>query len=92
MTRPNTAARTGRALERRPQLAEEVAAHLRDMIMSGQVWPGEFIRLDDVAKDLGVSVTTVREALLTLRGEDMVELEPRRGYVVAPLSRQDIKD
>jgi DNA-binding GntR family transcriptional regulator len=60
--------------------------------MSGQIWPGEFIRLDDVAKDLGVSVTPVREALLTLRGEDMVQLEPRRGYVVSPLSRQDIKD
>jgi DNA-binding GntR family transcriptional regulator len=76
----------------RPQLSEEVAAHLRGLIMSGEIRPGEFIRLEEVAEELGVSITPVREALLTLRGEDMVELEPRRGYVVAPLSRQDVND
>jgi DNA-binding GntR family transcriptional regulator len=79
-------------LVRRPQLADEVAAHLRGLIMSGRLRPGERIRLEDVAEQLGVSITPVREALLTLRGEDMVELEPRRGYIVAPLSKQDILD
>lgn len=77
---------------RRPQLAEEVATHLRALIMSGRLRPGERVRLEEVADQLGVSITPVREALLTLRGEDMVELEPRRGYVVAPLSKQDIVD
>lgn len=81
-----------RGLRRRPQLADEVADHVRGLIMSGQVRPGEFVRLDQVAADLEVSVTPVREALATLRGEDMVDLEPSRGYVVAPLSRQDIED
>src|SRR5690348_5383080 len=76
----------------RPQLSEEVAAHLRDRIMAGELRPGERIRLEEVAERLGVSITPVREALLTLRGYDMVELQPRRGYVVAPLSRQDIVD
>src|SRR5690348_10253043 len=76
----------------RPQLSDEVVAHLRDRIMSGQLRPGDRIRLEDVAEQLGVSITPVREALLTLRGFDMVELQPRRGYVVAPLSRQDIVD
>jgi DNA-binding GntR family transcriptional regulator len=86
------AARPGKARVTRPQLSEEVAAHLRELIMSGTIRPGEFIRLEEIAEELGVSITPVREALLTLRGEDMVELEPRRGYVVAPLSRQDIED
>src|SRR5688500_14639720 len=76
----------------RPQLSDEVVAHLRDRIMSGGLRPGERIRLEEVAEQLGVSITPVREALLTLRGYDMVELQPRRGYVVAPLSRQDIVD
>ncbi|HVV14090.1 GntR family transcriptional regulator [Amycolatopsis sp.] len=79
-------------LPRRPQLADEVAAHLRNLIMSGEVRPGEFLRLDQVAAELGVSVTPVREALAVLRGEDMVELEPHRGFVVAPLSRLDVED
>lgn len=60
--------------------------------MTGNLRPGTFIRLDDTAAQLGVSITPVREALLTLRGEGMVQLEPRRGYVVLPLTRQDIAD
>jgi len=60
--------------------------------MSGQLRPGEFIRLDAMASQLGVSVTPVREALVLLRAEGMVRLLPRRGYVVAPLTRQDVDD
>ncbi len=60
--------------------------------MSGTLRPGTFIRLDETAAELGVSVTPVREALLKLRGEGMVQLEPHRGHVVLPLSRQDIDD
>jgi DNA-binding GntR family transcriptional regulator len=76
----------------RPQLSDEVAAALRARIMSGELRPGARVRLEEVAAQLGVSITPVREALLTLRGEDMVVLEPRKGYVVAPLSRQDVTD
>ena len=86
-------ARVGNPRGRRhSQLSDEVAGHLREAIMTGIVRPGTFIRLDETAARLGVSITPVREALLTLRGEGMVALEPRRGYVVQPLSRQDIAD
>ncbi|MPZ28342.1 MAG: FCD domain-containing protein [Micromonosporaceae bacterium] len=60
--------------------------------MTGQLQPGEFIRIDQVARDLSVSITPAREGLLALRGEGFVQLEPRRGFVVAPLSTQDIRD
>jgi DNA-binding GntR family transcriptional regulator len=76
----------------RQQLSDEVAARLREEVMSGVLRPGEFIRLESVAQRLGVSVTPVREALLLLRGEDVVRLIPRRGFVVAPLSRVDVQD
>ena len=79
-------------LAQRPQLSEEVADHVRTRIMSGEARPGDFIRLDETAAALGVSVTPVREALLTLRGEGLVDLVPRRGYLVSPMSRQDIED
>lgn len=52
---------------RRPQLSEEVAGRLRAAIMTGDLRPGEYIRMDETAAQLGVSVTPVREALLTLR-------------------------
>ena len=58
----------------------------------GRCAPGTFIRLDETAAELGVSITPVREALLKLRGEGMVQLEPHRGHVVLPLTRQDIED
>ena len=77
---------------RRAQLSDEVAGHLRAAIMSGTLRPGTFIRLDETAAELGVSITPVREALLKLRGEGMVQLEPHRGHVVLPLTRQDIDD
>lgn len=86
----STQTTTGRV--RREQLSDEVAARLRVEIMTGAVRPNTFIRLDETAARLGVSITPVREALRTLRGEGMVELEPHRGHRVVPLSRSDIED
>ncbi|MDR3662844.1 MAG: GntR family transcriptional regulator [Mycobacterium sp.] len=79
-------------LRRREQLSDEVAAHLRSAIMSGTLRPGTYVRLDETAAALGVSITPVREALRTLRGEGMVHLEPNRGHVVSPFTRDDIAD
>jgi DNA-binding GntR family transcriptional regulator len=87
-----SAQRGGRLRLRRAQLSDEVAGHLRAAIMSGALRPGTFIRLDETAAKLGVSATPVREALLKLSGEGMVQLEPHRGHVVLPLSRQDVDD
>jgi DNA-binding GntR family transcriptional regulator len=76
----------------RSALSKEVADTLRSLIMSGELRQGEFIRLDRVAEELSVSVTPVREGLLMLQGEGFVTLEPRRGFVVAPLSAADVAD
>ena len=65
------------ALRRRPQLSEDVANHVRHLVMSGEIRPGDFIRLDETAAELG---------------EGMVELVPHRGYVVSPLTVEDIVD
>lgn len=81
-----------RALGSRRQLSDEVAGYVRELIMSGRVRSGEFLRLERIAADLGISVTPVREALLSLRGEGFVTLEPRRGFMPAPLTRQDVQD
>ncbi|OBI45967.1 GntR family transcriptional regulator [Mycobacterium kyorinense] len=92
MNAPTSVPRRSRLPLRRAQLSDEVAGHLRAAIMSGALRPGTFIRLDETAAKLGVSVTPVREALLKLRGEGMVQLEPHRGHVVLPLTRQDVDD
>ena len=76
----------------RPQLGAEAASYIRDLIVSGKLRGGEFIRHDAIAQSLGISATPVREGLLELRTEGLVKLEPRRGYVVVPLTGDDIRD
>ncbi len=76
----------------RTQLADDVADYVRDLIVSGHARAGEFLRLDALAEQLGTSVTPVREALVSLRGEGFVVLQPRRGFVVAPFTEQDVGD
>lgn len=79
---------------RRPrhQLADEVAELLRERIMTGRLREGRHLHLERLAEEIGVSVTPVREALLALRGEGFVELEPRRGFTVLPLHKDDLAD
>ncbi len=76
----------------RHQLSDEAAAYVRELVLTGQLKAGEFTRMERVAEELEISVTPVREGLLTLRGEGFVELAPRRGFVVAPLTEEDVRD
>lgn len=76
----------------RQALSEEVASYVRALIMSGELREGDFVRLDRIATEMDISVTPVREGLLLLRGEGFVVLEPRRGFMVAPLSPEDVAD
>jgi DNA-binding GntR family transcriptional regulator len=77
---------------KRQQLPEEVAAYVRELIISGEVKPGEFLRIEPIAEAVGVSNTPVREGLLSLRSQGFVRLAPRRGFVVAPFSQEDVRD
>lgn len=76
----------------RVQLSEEIAAYLRDLIMSGQLRSGEPLHIDGLARQFETSATPVREALLVLSGEGFVQMEPRRGFRIAPLTRRDVED
>jgi DNA-binding GntR family transcriptional regulator len=77
------------AISKRP-LRDDVHTALRERIVAGKFLPGS--RLPDVrlAAELGVSRTPVREALLRLVREGLVENDPHRGFFVAPLDRQEV--
>nr|WP_309138989.1 GntR family transcriptional regulator [Nocardia cyriacigeorgica] len=77
---------------RHQQLPEQVAGYVREQILSGVLRPGEFLRMEPIAEAVGVSITPVREALLALSSEGFVTALPRRGFVVATFTRQDIRD
>jgi DNA-binding GntR family transcriptional regulator len=85
LTLPHTA-------HRREQLPEQVAAYVRELIFSGTVRADDFVRMEPIAEALGVSNTPVREGLLTLRSEGFVRLVPRRGFIVASFTKQDVRD
>lgn len=76
----------------RPQLGDEAATFVRSMIISGELRTGDFIRPEQVSSRLDISTTPAREGLLMLRGEGFLELVPRRGFLVRPLTREDISD
>jgi DNA-binding GntR family transcriptional regulator len=76
----------------RPQLSDEAAGYVRGLIMSGQMRPGESVRAEVLGEALSISTTPAREALQALRVEGFLELVPRRGFQVAPLTAQDIED
>lgn len=76
----------------RPQLAEDVAGVVRQRIFDGTYRSGSYIRLDQLAAELGISVTPVREALFGLRAEGLLVQKPHRGFVVLPVTRRDVAD
>lgn len=65
---------------------------LRKMIFSGELAPGSDHLETELADRLGVSRTPVREAALQLQAQGLVEVRPRRGVRVLPVSAQDMRD
>lgn len=81
----------GRAPEVRTR-REEAADAIRRAIISGDLHPGQRLREVALAADLGVSRPTLREALRTLVQEGLCAQEPHRGFAVARLDDQAIRD
>jgi len=65
---------------------------LRAAIVGGALVPGARLSENDLAETLGVSRTPVREALLRLREDQLVEAVPQLGTFVTPISIRAVKD
>lgn len=77
----------------RQALTDEVYDHLVEAIMDQRVEPGEALRTQAIAGELGLSLTPVREALARLEPTGLVRREARRGWTVAPaLTRSELLD
>jgi DNA-binding GntR family transcriptional regulator len=76
----------------RRQLSDDVARFIRRRIFDGTYPAGQYIRLDQLAVELGISVTPVREALFALRAEGLIGQQPHRGFVVLPVTGKDLAD
>lgn len=82
---------TRQVLER-PNLRDHIYEILKKEIILRRIRPGEKINEEELAKSLQVSRTPVRETLLRLEHEGIVEIVPRRGAFVVSQSKQKVID
>lgn len=73
-------------------LVEEIAAHLSDAIIEGEMHPGQPIVEVELQRALGVSRAPLREALLKLEGQGLVKIIPRKGTFVRPITPRLIRE
>lgn len=73
-------------------LSAALAGHLRQAIIGGRFPPGARLRLDELRSEFGVSLSPLREALMGLSAERLVEVEAQRGFRVPPVSEAALKE
>lgn len=72
-------------------LSEQIAKHIGEQIISGELVEGERIQELRIAGDLNVSRGSVREALLILQRSYLIEIYPRRGAIVSEMSAHQVQ-
>lgn len=77
------------AAARAPLMRDDVYERLRDEILSCALAPGTPIHEQDLAQRFQVSKSPIRDALLRLQEQNLVEVLPRKGYRVRPISLTD---
>lgn len=76
-----------------PQLRrDQVLERLRDAIIAGHFKPGDRLIERELCERMGVSRTSIREALRRLEAEQLIEVEPRRGPVVTRVTRKQVAE
>ncbi|GAY09445.1 GntR family transcriptional regulator [Pseudonocardia sp. N23] len=76
----------------REPAAERAYAATKELVLSGDLPGGHLLSEGDIAERLGMSRTPVREAFLRLQSEELLELIPKRGAVVVPVSVGEADD
>jgi DNA-binding GntR family transcriptional regulator len=79
-------------LAERQSLREQVAEILRASMVAGQMRPGVVYSVPTLAEQFGVSATPVREAMLDLAKEGLVESVRNKGFRVTELADKDLDD
>ena len=80
------------AFQERKSLGEHVFESLKHSVIRGKISPGEWLVESHIAETLGISRTPVREAIHKLEREGLIERQPRGGFTVLGLNRNDIEE
>lgn len=71
---------------------EQTRGIIRRLILDGTYRPGEKIKEAQMAKNLGISRSPVREAVMNLASEGLIELHPQRGAFVRTLDAREVRE
>lgn len=82
----------GQSVIVRRSLHDEIVDRLRDLIVDGELRPGQKIQEPELCERFGVSRTPLREALKALAAEGLVALLPNRGASVAQITLKEIHE
>lgn len=73
-------------------LSEQLADHLSERIIKGELAPGERLPEAELARELKVSTNTLREAFHLLEKRHLIEWKPRRGASVCEVTEVQVRD
>ncbi|MFD0316380.1 GntR family transcriptional regulator [Streptomyces flavalbus] len=75
----------------RSTLRQQIADALRDEVLAGRLQPGQEFTVKEIAEQYGVSATPVREALVDLSAQGLLEADQHRGFHVREYSVTDFR-
>jgi DNA-binding GntR family transcriptional regulator len=73
-------------------MSGQITTRIRDKILTGEYSPGSPLLQDSIAAEFGVSKIPVREALVRLRAEGLIDIEAHRGFRVRPLLATEVDE
>ncbi len=78
--------------KKRPNLGDIAYDEIKEMILTGELPPGQRLVLDSLSETLNLSVTPIRDALNKLAQEDLVVIRPRTSHTVVEIAAEDASD
>ncbi|MDH6517586.1 DNA-binding GntR family transcriptional regulator [Streptomyces sp. SAI-208] len=82
---------SGNGAVTRSTLRQQIADALRDEVLAGRLQPGQEFTVKEIAEQYGVSATPVREALVDLSAQGLLEADQHRGFHVHEYSLDDLR-
>ncbi|MEU9731172.1 GntR family transcriptional regulator [Streptomyces sp. NPDC048002] len=82
---------TGTGAVTRSTLRQQIADALRDEVLAGRLQPGQEFTVKEIAEQYGVSATPVREALVDLSAQGLLEADQHRGFRVHEYTAEDYR-
>ncbi|MCL6416506.1 GntR family transcriptional regulator [Aestuariirhabdus sp. Z084] len=79
-------------IDKKPKLSEQVFLRLRDRVLNNQLRVGNYYLEQELAAELGISRTPLREAAIRLEQEGLVKIVPRRGIFIRPVLADEMRE